>query len=219
MRQLQWTLLLRCVKKATSTASIDRTDAKSIWIFTNQDNPIPSYLSFENERDLLLTAASDVFDNDQEIHLWTLPSKMRKAKFDKSIFYDEIIQNDDNDNNSDDEFDCSARFRLEEGTPVHIDMNEGEDGVANINLEHLLETIGRRWNKVRKSQSLPLLLPDWNLSTRQEVNTDVGHESTIGVDEGDKKDDAYPGIMLDLYRTVRKKSKPTAVTIDARTKK
>ena len=216
---------IRCVKKAPSTATIEKIDAKTIWIFTNQDNPIPSSIpNYDNVQNMLYTAVNDVFDNGQEINLWPLPNKMRKM-FDKSLFYDEILD-DDMDDEELEQKENSARFRVEEGTPVSIDDNEDLNGIVHIDLEDLLETIGRRWKKVRKSQSIPLLLPDWNLQRQKEkVNGDGKAGNLMDVDAEHDKSNAnndnsgYPGIMLDLYPTVRKKGKPKEITIDSRTKK
>lgn len=168
---------------------------------------------------MLYTAVNDVFDNGQEIHLWPLPNKTRKM-FDKSLFYNEILDDDEYDRDD-------TRLHVEEGTPVSIDDNDAYNGIVHVDLEDLLETIGRRWKKVRKSQSIPLLLPDWNLEGQKEKvkNGDDKVDNLMDVDEDHNKsntnddDGDYPGIMMDLYPTIRKKGKPKEITIDSRSKK
>ena len=193
----------RCVKKVSSTTEIEKRDAKTIWIFTNQDNPIPSSLSSSREKELLITVARDVIDNEQDIKIWPLPNKQGK-RFNRDVFYNEIIiQDDDNDAFG------SGKAHFEDGTPVNSESyyDSQQDSccrphlkTTHLDLESLLEEIGRRWKSIRKSYSIPMLLPDWNISGCDDAND-------------------YPGIMIDLYPNVRPKRKPNAITIDSRTNK
>jgi hypothetical protein len=198
------------VKKSTATAAMEKTDSKIIWIFTNQEDPTIS-VSNPNEKDILITAAKDVIDNGQDIKLWELPKKGR-GKFDRSVFYDEIIEDDD--------YDDSAMIQLEDGSPVPVQQENYKDG-ANLDLENLLEQIGRRWKNIRKMQSIPLLLPDWKLhgQVNHRKESDTGDEDKDDNGNDRNNTDAYPGIMLDLYQIIRVKRRPAAVTIDSRTNK
>ena len=77
-------LAYRCVR--SDTASNKLPDAKSLWIFTNLDNPCNN-----NEGDIeqIAAIAKDVTENGIDINLLPLPPKNKK--FDKSIFYNKIL--------------------------------------------------------------------------------------------------------------------------------
>ena len=62
----------RCVKKVSASTEIEKSDAKIIWIFTNQENPVCSKSNNssttctdrENEEgELLIITTKDIIDN------------------------------------------------------------------------------------------------------------------------------------------------------------
>lgn len=73
-------LSTRCVKKRTASDKA-LPDGKSLWIFTNDDNP-----TADDEEPLLIEkATSDLLENDVDIHVWPM-----KTPF-TTDFYDSIL--------------------------------------------------------------------------------------------------------------------------------
>jgi hypothetical protein len=199
----------RCVKKVSSTTEVEKRDAKTIWIFTNQDNPITS-TNPSAEKESLITVARDLFYNDHFIKMWPLPNKTGR-QFNNALFYNEIIDNDEDksDNNNDD---GSHKVEIAGSSlkVLHDDSatEQNSDSTQTLDIESLLEEIGRRWKNIRKSLTIPMFLPDWRLHMGGKKSDD---ESQYG--------NGYPGIMLDLYPCIRFKRKPNPITVDARTNK
>jgi len=75
------------VKKVTSSSLANKTprDIKTVWIFTNDDDPCQSN---DEEKERVKIIAKDVNDNGVELKLWPLPAR----KFDRSKFYDSIVE-------------------------------------------------------------------------------------------------------------------------------
>lgn len=71
----------KLVKKATSKST--PSDIKSIWIFTNEDNP---HNSSANEKRRLTQLLQDITDGGTEILLWPLP-RSGSGAFDASLVY------------------------------------------------------------------------------------------------------------------------------------
>lgn len=71
----------KLVKKASSKST--PSDVKSIWIFTNEDNP---HDSSGDEKRQLTQLIKDIADGGTEILLWPLP-KANGNSFDTSLFY------------------------------------------------------------------------------------------------------------------------------------
>lgn len=173
---------------------------------------------------MLITVANDVIDNGNDIRIWPLPNKEGR-KFDRGIFYNEIVNDDSGDDDHYDGVSDSGRIQLEDGTPVEwCSQNQPEYGHQGItfDLDNLLDEIGRRWKSLRKVQTIPILLPDYKMErcSHQLDNNqrDTGHNDKVSKSEKFSRS-AYQGIMIDLYPNVRIKGKPNAVTIDARTNK
>jgi len=73
---------LRCVKQR-STSDKALPDGKSLWIFTNDDNPMKD--EDDEGQEKIEKAASDVVENGVDIHVWPM-----KTPF-NSDFYDSIL--------------------------------------------------------------------------------------------------------------------------------
>lgn len=73
----------RCVKSEIPSNKLP--DSKSLWIFTNKDNPCTN----EGDARQIAAIAKDATENGIDIHLLPLPPKNKG--FDRSLFYDEIL--------------------------------------------------------------------------------------------------------------------------------
>ncbi|KAL7497365.1 hypothetical protein ACHAWT_006377 [Skeletonema menzelii] len=122
----------KCVKMR-STAGKDLPDAKSVWIFTNQDYPCSS----EFDKIQTITHAKDLKEADIDIHVMPMPKK--SGGFDKSLLYNEML----------------SPISLQE----NVDCFANDDGTLDI--EDVLENFGHFARKVRKYAYVPLLLPGW----------------------------------------------------------
>lgn len=71
---------LRCVKQRTPSDKA-LPDGKSLWIFTNDDDPLKD----DEDREKIEKAAGDAIENGVEIHVWPM-----KTPF-NSDFYDSIL--------------------------------------------------------------------------------------------------------------------------------
>jgi len=181
----------KCVKNVSKYGQ--QSDSTTIWIFTNQSNPVPINAN-PTEIDQLKTVAKDVLDNGSFINAWPLPNK-DGLKFDFNIFYHDIVT------------------EYNDGDGV-ISPTQECKGETYLDLDNLLEGIVRQWKQIKKTQSIPLLLPDWNIRHRRSQQEAMIGESSIAED-----DPSYPGIMLDLYQVIKIKRKPTHVTINSMTNK
>lgn len=115
-------------------------DTKSLWIFTNQDDPCQGN---EREQKQTLVLANDVAENGIEIHLWPLGNIFRTP-----IFYDRI--------------DVLPKYHAFGIPTVPHDSQTLQKGNHNaFNLGDVLDEVQNNWKKIRKLQSLPFLLPDW----------------------------------------------------------
>lgn len=70
----------KCVKQATPGKTLP--DAKSAWIFTNDDDPLGGN---EEERTKVAKAANDAIENGVELHVWPMKTPFR------GDFYDSIL--------------------------------------------------------------------------------------------------------------------------------
>ncbi len=211
----------KCVKKSTS-ASIDIEDSKTVWIFTNQDDPTHGD---EEQREVMQSVCKDLEENDVAVKLWALPKvtegaesaggmdgeKQKDELFDRGKFYDYITTLD--------EYDDDDGYTEERG------RDESQHG-NDLNLERLLDQFCISWEKTRKAQSIPMYLPDWNTNlTHLNVNGNVqpcdenGDVSMNHDGHGGEKEQTYPGIMLDIYQIIRIKKKPQPTTIHSITRK
>jgi hypothetical protein len=135
-----------------------------------------------------VTAARDTVDNGIDVRVWPLPisashSPNNKCEvFDRSVFFNRITTVDEY-----------------YGSPNSSDDVLG--GTTVIELESMLERISLQFFKLRKSQTIPLLLPDQCL-----------HNSS-------DDEDSESSIMLDLFATVMTKRKPSLIDINMKTNK
>jgi len=205
----------KCVKKnaTSSSKSINLYDSKTIWIFTNNDNPChsPMYNTTtqkEEERQQLLTIAKDAMENGIDMKIWPLPccyycdndtgikqgnnpKDVVLSPFDWNLFYDEfnkVVNNSDDHYHDDDE-----------------SMKRASSRTSNFDLDEMMESIKIHWKKVRKAFSLPLLLPGGRNSNRE--------------GNSNKKEGEETGIMLDFFRVVNVRRRPQPVTVHQGTNK
>ena len=127
-----------CVKRQPSNPK-SPGDSRSIWLFTNADDPTRGV---DEEKRVTVTTAKDAANNGIDIHLCPLP-RADGTGFDRGRFFDSIT--------------AAVDPRME------TYQLEDEEGFSEgkIDLEGLLEEIDRHWLKVRKAHTLPLLLPGW----------------------------------------------------------
>jgi hypothetical protein len=144
----------KCVKKAKAGGGREpsSSDTKSVWIFTNNDDPTAGR---SEVLEVLKTKASDFRDMDIEITVWPLPTATSASAtsaaatdtttkggagqpaFAYETFYDEIGAS----------------------TPAR--------GTTVESMQDLLEELTAHFKKTRRAFSAPLLMPDW-----QQARTD-----------------------------------------------
>jgi non-homologous end joining protein Ku len=122
----------KCVKML-GPSSKDLPDSKSIWIFTNQDNPCSS----EFDKIQTITHAKDLKDAAVDIYVMPMPKK--SGDFDKALLYKDLL----------------SQVSLN----ADVDCFENKDGTLDI--EDVLENFGHFARKVRKYAYVPLFLPGW----------------------------------------------------------
>eukprot|EP00574_Skeletonema_japonicum_P002359 CAMPEP_0201723992 /NCGR_PEP_ID=MMETSP0593-20130828/7847_1 /ASSEMBLY_ACC=CAM_ASM_000672 /TAXON_ID=267983 /ORGANISM="Skeletonema japonicum, Strain CCMP2506" /LENGTH=712 /DNA_ID=CAMNT_0048215169 /DNA_START=85 /DNA_END=2223 /DNA_ORIENTATION=+ len=122
----------KCVKMR-SPAGKDLPDAKSIWIFTNQDNPCSS--NFDKIQ--TITHGKDLKDANVDIHVMPMPKK--SGDFDKSLLYNDLL----------------SPISLQENVDCFADNN------GTLDIEDVLENFGHFARKARKYAYVPLFLPGW----------------------------------------------------------
>ena len=126
------------MKKQAATSK-SPGDSKSLWIFTNEDNPCKDKKA---EREQVVIVAKDAVDNGLEINVWPLPRLNATSTFDRAKFFNLITTKD------------------VYSEPSYIENTEGF-AQGEIDLDDLLEDIDRSWKKVRKAQTMALFLPGW----------------------------------------------------------
>jgi hypothetical protein len=122
----------KCVKMKVSPK--DLPDSKSIWIFTNRDNPCCN----EFDKTQVIAHGKDLKENMVDIHVMPLPKK--DGEFDKSLLYNDLLSNIAKD--------------------ADIDCFDTSNGDA-LDLEDVLDNFGHFARKVRKYAYVPLFLPGW----------------------------------------------------------
>ena len=80
----------RCVKKRTASDKAP-PDAKTVWIFTNNDNP---HSSNREERGLMILTSNDTKENGLDLQLWPL-QKVDSSPFDTALLYDDFCTTPD----------------------------------------------------------------------------------------------------------------------------
>mmetsp|Transcript_44054 Transcript_44054/g.93790 ORF Transcript_44054/g.93790 Transcript_44054/m.93790 type:complete len:711 (+) Transcript_44054:140-2272(+) len=123
--------------KTPAPSSKQLPDSKTVWIFTNQDDPCRDN---EGQRTRMDALRKDCRDADIAVHVLPLPRKDARGGeggFDRTIFYDGFT------------------------TPYKLDQGEvdSDDGVVDV--EAVVENFAMGTRKRRKYATLPLLLPGW----------------------------------------------------------
>lgn len=126
----------KCVKNHATTSKIP-ADAKTVWIFTNEDDPCGGN---EDETKLMVIVAKDAVENGLDVQVWPLP-RFNGAPFCRKLFFNNITTTRDD----------LRSFLLE--------RQDDEEGA--FDLDDMIEDVLHQWKKVRRVSSLPLLLPDW----------------------------------------------------------
>lgn len=122
----------KCVK-TLRPSSKDLPDSKSIWIFTNQDNPC--YNEFDKIQTII--HAKDMKDSAVDIHVMPMPKTA--GDFDKALLYNDLLS----------------------PVSLHEDVNCFETNGGTLDIDDVLENFGHFARKVRKYASVPLFLPGW----------------------------------------------------------
>ena len=193
----------KCVKSLSSTSK-ETEDSKTVWVFTNEHDPVQGSVK---ERELMEGVSKDLVESEVDIRLWALPRADREV-FDRSIFYDYVTTLDENEGDDEDG----------EGDTVERGFSGRSPGEEDLDLDGLLEEVCASWNTVRKTQTIPMYLPDCIEHHKvDEANDKEMVDNTDGVPA--QRTNAYPGIMLDIYQTIRIKKKPMPTTINSVTNK
>ena len=175
-------------------------DSRTIWIFTNQDDPC---YGNEREKEQVIVVAKDAVDNGIDIHVWPLPysKSINTTQFNTSIFFEHIITNRNYNWSSLISspllsFSANSKKSMPKGfQSERIDIDSTDFVEMYLDLDEIMDQIMVQWKKVRSTQTIPLLFPDWK----------------------DRPD--FPGIMLDIFSIVKVKSKPMHVTVHQETNK
>jgi len=148
----------KCIKAESPSNKLP--DSKSIWIFTNQEDP--SY-GDEIQRTYIKVAARDALENGIDIHVLPFPKVDDfgniQCNFDSDILYKSIV---------------SPQHRMENNNC----FSQYNDGTVVI--EELLDFFDKAMSKVRKIATIPLLLPGWK--KRLKEGNDDGRSTEIMLD-------------------------------------
>jgi hypothetical protein len=126
----------KCIKNHATTSKIP-ADAKTVWIFTNEDDLCSGNV---DKKKLMVIVAKDAIENGLDIQVWPLPCS-NGAPFCCKLFFNDITTACDD----------YQSFLLEQ--------QDDEEGAFDLN--DMIENALQQWKKVRRVSSLPLLLPDW----------------------------------------------------------
>lgn len=142
-------MINRCVNKKATTSKTPG-DSKTVWIFTNEDDPCQGS---EDEKRLVGMVANDTAGNGIDIQLWPLPksisTRSSSPPFRRHVFFDSITtKNVHNGADSYEDFYLSSSC-------------ERMDAGVVFDFDDMLEDVQRQWKKVRRAYSVPLLLPDF----------------------------------------------------------
>ena len=199
-KALQMFLTAKCVKKV-SKGRDDPDDRKSIWIFTNQDDPSNKMSHDTNEQideehgngfQYVYERCKELAEDDIQIKLIPLP-KADGTRFDTSLFYDKIKMQSD---------------LREENREYAMSLNSDSSGLGSadcVDVETILDRIDIQWSKPRSLICIPMLLPDW----------DSDRDNILALEHSTHSDQYR--IMIDIYKHIRVKKRPTPIKINART--
>lgn len=123
----------KCVKK-DSPSYKGPPDTKTIWIFTNQDDPC---YGRDDEKNQVEKIIQDVTQNGIEIKVWPLPNASGSV-FDRTLFYSRI-------NNEE---------QIEEELQYALDPSK-----RSVNLTDFLSQVNQQWKKRRPFRGISMVLP------------------------------------------------------------
>jgi hypothetical protein len=173
----------KCVR-TLSPASKELPDSKTVWIFTNQDDPC---YGSKDQKTAMDTLKRDCQEAGISLHVLPLPK--RDGSFNREIFFNDLVTGPTDDSEEEystidpsDEADCG---------PDVVDGKSSKTRVV-MDIDTILDKFNIATKKRRKYATLPLLLPGWK-----------------GRDGADDR----PGIMLDLYGVVQVRNKPQKVPV------
>ncbi|KAL9188308.1 hypothetical protein ACHAXT_006686 [Thalassiosira profunda] len=133
----------KCVK-TPGPSSKDPPDSKSVWIFTNRDDPLhgDDDQRTHQRTKMMRTVRTDCRENNIAVHVMPLP-KEGGVKFDRELFYNEFTSRDN-------------RVEDEEN---FVQSEEGGGGVLDV--EAIVNNFQMSARRKRKYATVPLLLPGW----------------------------------------------------------
>ena len=172
--------------KTPSASSKQLPDSRTIWIFTNNDDPCKDN---EETKNRLRTAKNDCQEGGITINVLPLPKLLisdeeDSSGFDKSIFYNDLTSTSSQKKTSTEEV---------KENDINVDISYADFGTADggpaVDIDTIVDNFQMGMKKRRKYATVPLLLPGWK-----------GREDN-------------PGIMLDLYSAVQVRSKLAKVAV------
>lgn len=177
----------KCVKNDKSS-----TDAKTIWIFTNQDDPFDkqrnkhrNMVINEDEQEKIIITAKDTKDNKVKIYLYPFPKSTSSFSkyFDRTKFYD--------------------HFTSTKSTSAHRHNHTDNQSIC---VDDVLEEIMQQWKKIRKIFTLPFLLPGYLPSK---------NDSSV---RGNLVSTSDHNMFLDFYRPINVQ-KPRGIIVNKKNNK
>jgi hypothetical protein len=191
----------KCVKQTQKLKPNEPADTKSIWIFTNRENPYPDVA----QQELIKNVAADAKEQGIQIIIWPLP--------DATSFTFHSQNDEEEEEEQSHAFDHSHFFEslaTKVVFPFRLLYREA--------LDEALEHLRNEWKKIRRAYYCPLLLPDWK--EQQQHHRQANNKTNSAKDDNASKDNRRPpNIMIDWYRIVKPITKPSTLTIHQETKR
>jgi hypothetical protein len=117
-------IFVRCVKSDTPSNKLP--DSKSLWIFTNIDNPCDN----EGDAKQVAAIAKDATENGIDIYLLPLPKQ--RGDFDKSLFYDDVVS-------------LQAEIESEDGVDVQAVLDAFDRAIRKVRKYTVLPLLFPGW--------------------------------------------------------------------------
>lgn len=184
-------LTAKCVKR-TTRKSEDPEDQRMIFIFTNDDDPSSPRVDNLDRDQQYDNGCRELFERCNEL-----------AQDGVQIRLVALPKSDQT------QFDTSLFYDNVVTKVDDVDHIFGENlsdlGVADeVDVETILDRIDIQWTKPSRYLCIPMLLPDWELSIRTSEDVKISSMPQYR-------------IMLDIYKHIRIKKRPTPVTINSST--
>jgi len=196
-----------CVAKARKAHEKIRDDTKTIWIFTNRDNPVANDSDPTDQMNVFQNTASDYERNGYKLKVFPLPNANSKS-FHMERFFDKFAKAPD-----------ILLRNLEH-------YSSKSDGDFDLDLTQVLEG---HWKIVRRAYLLPLVFPDQLLAEKSVTTSAIKSEEGLASasptnktqDDLDEADDERLreererkiGIMLDFFSPVHLQTEPPKIKI------